>query len=419
MSRHTKTTRRNRRVVWLLLSVLGIFAFIVFRLGTLWFSRGEILSLAPTDTVFAVHFQLTESTSPFLNEWLSGIPLLSQRSIELRDVLPYTKGEIALFITKDGRRSIAIRGDKSAIDPELLSQYSISAQEQGGFVLLSETLLPISGIPSLTHRSFFPSIGKRWLGRIVLPEEQLGGNIFKTDDYLSFEFETGKQSPNNDEPIPNLGLSLSGLSWDGETPLKTLEYLLIPFKQDDAEKPLFLDENSQMEVFIRQTSEGRETLLIQKGTNPTTEVLIRELQLIGALAKPSIKTSILPDGSLFEEIEVQPDLISVEEISTSIGLSYRVSTNSGSIVIATIHNNDLLLSNNQDLLETYGKTKEVSGGLACAPQSNYLSPSFLLSETSSDYFNPDLSFYHQVFSVFSHVSIEFKKYSTAIYLCTL
>ncbi|NQV90452.1 hypothetical protein HQ487_03545 [Candidatus Uhrbacteria bacterium] len=417
-SRHTTTTRRNRRVVWLLIGLLGVFLVLLSRIGILWFSRGEILSLAPSNTVLAIQVQITQTTEPFLSNWLSGVPLISNRSIEFSDILPMTKGELALFVTSSGGRSIAIRANKSAINTELLETYSISIQESGSFLLLSETLLPISGTDPLVHRSFFPSVGKRWFGRVVLPEEGIGGNIFSSTDKLSIEFNTEKKQIKEQQVIPNLGLSIGDLMWGEEIPLTPLTHLIEPFVQDGVDKPFFLNTNSLLKVFIQETETGRRTLIVQKEANPDSTTIIRDLQLIGAFSKPTISATTLSDGTLYQEIEVHPDLVSVEEISTNLGLSYRVSTENGSAVFASVYEKDLLISDSQELLESYGKDAvTVDESSVCLANSDYLNPSFILSETSSNYYNPQHSFFYELFDQISGISLEFNKYSTIVTLC--
>ena len=143
---------------------------------------------------------------------------------------------------------------------------------------------------------------------------------------------------------------------------------------------------------------------------------MQELEDIGTIHSPTIVTQTLPDGSSLDEIMIQQDLVSVEEVSTSVGLSYRVPVGGGESIIASVHEGSLLFSNNQKLLEDYAKTSESSTS-SCFMLTNWLDPSFLLLETQLDHLNPDLALLDRALSEFSAISFEVKKYSTITHFC--
>ena len=409
LSRHTKTTRRNRQVVWLMASALLIGAFIVFRLGTWWFSRGAILSLAPTDTILAIELHLNKKTKPFLTQWLDGIPLISKRELELEDLSPYTHGDLAVFVTKTGERSVALRTSKEELPTDLFIQYGISMQEQGAFILLSSSLAPMSGTSAFVRRPFLPSLGETWLGRAVFPDIELGGNLFVSADEMTLDLPTSQKTSLESSTIENSSLSLMGLAWDEDgSSLDGLKRLTT--------NSFFLQQDTQMNVIIRSGEQGLETLIAVSGPELDSTTIVQELEKIGAFARPTIVTQTLPDGSSLDEIMIQQDLVSVEEVSTSVGLSYRVPVGGGESIIASVHEGSLLFSNNQKLLEDYAKTSESSTS-SCSMLTNWLDPSFLLLETQLDHLNPDLALLDRALSEFSAISFEVKKYSTITHFC--
>ncbi|MBI4256539.1 hypothetical protein HY626_00605 [Candidatus Uhrbacteria bacterium] len=390
-------------------SVLLIGAFMAFRLGAWWFSRGVIFSLAPSDTILAIELHLNEKTKPFLTQWLAGIPLISERELELEDLSQYIHGDMAIFVTKNGERSVAVRTSKGELPNDLLTQYGISVQEQGGFILLSSALMPITGAPALTHRPFLPSIGEVWLGRVVFPDIESGGNLFVSEEEMTFDLHTSRKTSIESNIVENTSLSLADLTWgDEESSLDGLKRL--------STNSLFLQKETHVNIVMRSGEQGLETLIEVLGSEPDSNTIIQELEKIGAFARPSLVTQTLPDGSRLEEILVQPDLVSVEEVSTSAGLSYRVPTGGGESIIATVHGGSILFSNSQELLESYaGATQDSSS--TCSVLTNWLDPTFLLLQTQSEYLNPDLALISQIVDEFSAISFEVKKYSTIVHFC--
>jgi hypothetical protein len=407
LSRHTKTTRRNRRVVWLLMIALLGFVFLVWQAGTVWYGRDAILAMAPSDTVLALQLQITPSTLPFLDEWLRGVPLISQRSLDLADILKYAHGEIALFVTKDGNRSLAIRS-KESLPEDLLDAYSISSEQQSSFLLLSNTLLPIAGTQAYSRRSILPSVRTTWLGRIVLPDEEFGGNLFINEGEILAEFSRRNAHTQIHPLIEDLVLGLYGIS--GENP----EFAVL---QDGSMFPALLEENTPMNVVIRFSESESQTLLIVEDVQLEEQDVIRELQIIGSFAKPSIIESRLPDGSLIQEIELQPDVVSVEEVSTGLGVGYRVLAASGSSIIGLVHDGSLFLSNSEILLNDYASEGNADNADYCSGRIGFINTEFLLSQVSLQHLDPEFSFLSQFFRIFSGISIEVNPYSTKLRLC--
>lgn len=412
LSRHTKTTRRNRQVVWLMALVIIIGAFCAFRLGTMWLSRSTILSLAPSDTVLVLELHLNKSTAHFLGKWLSGVPLISNRSLELSDVSPYTKGELALFVTKSGERSVALRATKTDLPLDLLNNYGISTQEKGAFILLSSTLIPISGTKPFVHRPLLPSLGKAWLGRVVLPDSSLGGNLFLSQSEMTLEIDSRKRTPTSSQSLETASLVLGGLSWgENGSPLVGLERL--------SKNSVFLAKNSQMEAVVRSKEGNHETLLIIKNTPIDKEVVLEELERIGAFARPTLMTQTLIDGTKFEELLVQPELVSVEEISTALGTSYRVPTWGGTSISAVLRDGDAFFTTSQALLDDFVQNQEEAPNSHCPSGNAKLNPQFLLEQTNIDHVSSWFGSIESIFDDFSLISIEFKKYSTNLHLCLI
>jgi len=412
LKRHTKTTRPLRQVVWLLASLTAISAFLLWCVSTWWFSRSSILALAPTNTIASLELQVNSKTASFLADWLSGVPLISGRSLELRDLSPYTHGDLAIFVTQGGHRSVAIRAKPEDLPTNLLDQLSITIQEKGPFVLLSSTLLPIAGSNQTTRRPFLPSLKKLWIGRLTMRNDHVSGNVFLTDHGLELTLpplKIGEQAITN---VQNPDVRISDLTWDedGDT-LNALSQMLGEF----AQQSIFFDENSEVTTILRSGETGTQILLGIKTKDLTEELVIRELQYIGAFARPTISKEALPDGSSLQEILIQPELVSVEQVSTSLGTSYRVQNEKGAFILGALYDETVIFSNNQELFEEFAQTQSME--LSTCKGDSSLNPGFLMDQVQMNGFSPTVSLIEELLNDFSQVSIDLKKYSTDVYFC--
>lgn len=418
-SRYTQTTRRQRWVVWVLGAVLVFFLFILSRIGVIWFSADTLLSLAPEETVFAIELQLTKKTLLHWQHFFHSVPLISKRSLDIEDLLPFTHGDLAIFITQQGDQAVALRATKNELPETILEKYHVSIQEKGDFILLSEKLLPITGIPTSTRRSFLPSFKNLWLGKVVLPKEHQEGVIYYNDSSLVIQFKTDKQTDIKQKTVENADLYLNHLVMDeGElSSFESIRRLFASFlKENSGEKPLLLN-NQEMSVLFRQTETSTDTLLIFKNHSFTNEDITRNLQIIGALSKPSFINIPLPDGTSYDKIVVSPDLVPVEQISLGEETLYRVAGGANEFILALFKNDELLLSNNQTFIEEY-LTPLSDGKKDSCKAHDYLNPEVLLSQIQLESFNRLISGYEKIFSKFGLISFETKKYSMEIRLCT-
>ena len=410
LSRHTKTTRPLRQVVWFLVIFLLVGGFVIYRVEAMFFTRNTILSMTPSDTILAVEMNLNKKTAPFLLDWLSGVPLLSERSLELNDVAHLIHGNFAVFIQRDGHRSLAIRCKPENLPTSWLDALFIEYQQQGPFTLLSSTLVPIKGITA-SSGPLLPSIGTVRMGHVVLPQDGLQGDLTLSEVGLGLKFKA--QSQNHDGiALPGAAVALSGLRWGMDVPhFPALQRLL-------TKQSLILENAEDMNLAVVPTDAGTlEILLGVSSVDVTSDEIIDELEQIGAFARPTIVSQTLPDGSELAEILVQPELSSVEEVSTSSGTLYRVSIGGGAYVLAAQHNNEVLFANKQNLLESTLQPVREDRPITCLESRTRVVPTFLMDQVDTNHFQPELAFYNDLFSKFSSISLEFKKYSTEIHFC--
>jgi hypothetical protein len=417
LSRHTRTTRRNKRVVWVQVGFLLSVLFVLSRFGTSWFTRDSILLAAPVDTVLAVQFELSPKTQESVQKILSTVPLISNRSLSIDHVFNWSQGELAVFITKTGERAIAIRADESSLPEQLLINYGITTQDIGSYILLSESLLPINGISSSVKRPFLPSFRKTWIGRVTLPDSDLAGNIYLSKKDVVIELNTPKNTDiSNGELSVPAAFYLSNLSFsDSDDVLSGISRLTQSFSQDSDSESILSLGDVRSEVIFSHEEATRGVLLVLEDSTISSEDLLYNLQLIGAFARPHLVEKPLSDGTSYQEITVAPDLVSIEEISLSGSLAYRVSLGADGEVLALRKDNNLYLSNNSKLVEAYFSDEILES--TCKGNAGSISPSILLSQMQRDQIEPAMGGIYTFFERFPLISFELKKYSSEIRFC--
>lgn len=337
LTRHGQTTRRPRWVVWLLGA--GITLAVLLYVTGMWFSRSELLVAAPTGTQIAIELTVSPRTVPKLQTLLDTIPLISHRAIELRDVLPYTKGKMALFVLADGTTAVALKAKKEELPTNLLDAQQITVQDIGAnHVLLSETLLPISPIQKQPgSRRWIPDVLGRVIGTVTLPEQQTAGSLIYKEDRLSFEV-AGPAFKELDRPLPkntSSYLSTQVLTNDSLTNLLSRSQQTEILKSFlDTPAWLFLTNHEGIEQFLiwspQPASFDRHDLIAQ----------------ISANLNPVLKERILQDGTIAQEIVIDPDLSSIEEI-TLLGRTFLHSRSQKGEEFFLSSTGDLVFSNNE------------------------------------------------------------------------
>ncbi|MDG1950215.1 MAG: hypothetical protein P8J32_05390 [bacterium] len=417
LHKHTRATRRTRRVVWLPVIAVLVGLFLASRFGVLWFSRGTILAAAPAETVAALHLQNSKKAAPLLQSYFHGIPLISNRSLTIEELLRWTEGELAVFLQADGSRSVALRTDETNLPENLFDSYGISIQEHGSFVLLSESLLPVVGLEMTSPVPFLPSLGKTWLGQVILPESGSKTSIFHTHSGLLLITDTEKQQvPDDLAADTELSLALQSLPMTlVEDDVPGLDRLSRAFFKDSQENASFLGfDQDSIQLFL-SGEDTNDVLLTFDGQAMTKEALLKQLQLLGAFGRPLLVEIELPDETSYQELQIRPDLISVEEFSLMGNVAYRVSTNTNQDVVAVVQDHQLLLANSTKIVEAY-LSPEVEE-TECSGNLGFLSPAHLLREVQSVHIEPSLAALYPFFSQFSLITFENEKYSTEIRLC--
>ncbi len=409
LSRHTKTTRPNQQVVWLVGFVALILIFLTWRLSAIWFTRDTLLAASPDSTILAIELFLSPKTTPIIAKMFGNVTLISNRSLSLHDLTHITNGEVAIFVTKDGSRAVAIRGNEASLPKELLTSYGITSQiVRPGVVLFSETLLSVSGINSRVSFPFFPS-SSLWLGRVELPDLGVSGTLTKNSGELLLSLKTPKSKKINTKKLPAGVLSM-----------------LLPDSGEQNAPPVStysMNQTSQMldllrkehRIFMQKDELGELQILVSiPNSGWEQNDLTVALQKMGSYLSPKIQEKILADGTSTKEILIEPDIVTVEEISIAGHMMLRTNGNGGLALYGGFINGETIVSTGEAIVTSFlnPRGEDCSGNLA------QLSPVDLLGEVQIASYNPQISSLLGLFNGISAISFESKKYSTEVHICS-
>lgn len=393
---------------------MGVFALltllIVWRISVLWFTRDSILNAAPDSTIFAVEFQITPKTWPIVKDFLENVPLVSNRSLDIEDIARFTHGDLAIFVTHDGTRAVAIRAKIESLPTDLLEAYGITIQEAGsGIILLSQTLLPIGGIDSEVHHSFLPS-SSTWLGRVLIPDAGFSGSMIWKQRGLEMTFKTPKSNQTNANLIPPaiLSMILSGRNKNELPPTST--YF-------EKQTTLFLDLLlKDHQIFVQKDEQEQTQILISVPNSGWDEAkLIEMLKIAGAYLSPKIVQKALVDGTFSQELSVEPDYVAVEEVPVAGHTLFRVTGEGGLALFGGFIDKATILSTSDSLITAFLDPQETTCGANLA----LLNPESLLEQVTITSYNPQYSLIINLFDQISAISFETKKYSNKVRFCSI
>lgn len=93
-----KTARRDRRAVWKLILILVALGLVWFVSQTV-FTRNIFAKHTPQGTTHTILIELTQNNRTLINDLVGEIQPLQDRGLTVSEILPYSKGYLALFVS--------------------------------------------------------------------------------------------------------------------------------------------------------------------------------------------------------------------------------------------------------------------------------------------------------------------------------
>lgn len=416
LSRHKKTTRRNRRVVWLIAGFILFCVFVIWQLSVIWFTRPTTFVAAPDETIVGVQLILNESTVAKQMLLLKTVPLISNRSLTLEDLLPFTNGEIGWFFTKNGYRSVALRS-KQDVPASLLESFGIVSQRiNSNVVLLSETLMPVSSGLKGKLSSFFSNPFGTKLGQFtLLDEETVHGLITEKNGKIDLIVDL-KLETNNKIRIPeNTILALATPALPNSEIELFLESVANSVVNEYSQqiKSLFLDVKS----YLLTVDNNKQNFLIE--SSKSDEIILSDLlSILAAVNTPSLRSQDLKDGTDYQELRIDPELTTIAEVSIEGNTVFMARLDNDYELFATENENSIIITTSQDLLSLWLQDDEPDAqDNTCDATAFYANSENLLKTISTFSIDPSVIFISSVFTNFPVVSLESKSGSTVVHLC--
>ncbi len=393
LTRHRKTTRHSRRVVWIVAS-FACLSILATTISRVWLTRNTVFQAAPENSQVAIQLLLNKRTWPILQQLLENTPLVSNRDLTITDIAPFAHGELGWFFHDDGTRSIAIRSQQDDIPTDLLDAKHVVVQETNPHVfLLSEKLQPISGlgISSSYFRNLFISPFSTVLGEYHEKNQGKSARISHRSGKISF------QLPIRVDEIESETKYL---------PIETFLYLFTPVLSNNemirdvvgafshTAAPLF---HESLQDFISNLASNHGQFLLANPENPTflfasdadipDQLRVDLLQVSLSLQNPSIRTLALTDGTSTKELIADPDLVPVELRTVEGTEFFRASTDENTIFSSK--GTKPIVSNDENLIRNWlSQTQEDKKLMPCDTNIAFLETTNLLDANfeSSDYY---------------------------------
>lgn len=354
LSTHSRTrlSTSSRRVLWLAL-VLFFFALITIILTNLWVNRDSLSSFAPEETLVTIHLTPNQKQWTNLINDFGNLPLISERSLTIKDLSDFKIKELSIFVLTNNRTAIAVRTGKQSIPQDLISFLDLNNKKlnSNSWFLSSEDLNP-SNINKTKIN--FSSLWSNNIGSIITIKKT-GAIYLQKNGYF---FKEENEFKNQDVYLPTLpsktiaAVALENQNIDLLNLFNQFKLILKPLEIiKDLDFWQNLEKNKTLVLLAKSEEKpGTTNFLIQTQNNSS---LVSQIILASAaLQTPIIKKTSFPDGSLAEEIIIDPSQIKSENVIISGQDVQKIKTENGEI-LALIKENNSIISSNEKLLEDY------------------------------------------------------------------
>lgn len=380
LHRYQHTTRLSRRVVSVsvISSIIGLFLALL--LGIWWFQRDTTSKTAPVGTTTAVHFAINRANQDDIERLLSSFPLVSNRSITLRDIKPYLYGEFSLFLTSEGIHSVTIRSKKSSIPFDILDSLGILVEEVGkNLFLLSDRPVARSNWnpPHNLLRSFhFPF--KTRIADLYELESNRYSAVYSSNKQVTIRAD---KLPFSELPLKYIPKStIAAIA----TPIFSINMNeLLPNTFDLSQLKEIL--NTQGYLILAQDEKNTRFLFSGETINFDKDQQHKLIKASASFKQPLQQNFDLPDMTTATEIIVDTSLSTIEETTISGSLVSRIATSAGEYIYAVEKDKNFAVTNSEELLNFWLKepilddsTLKLSGNIA------FLNTDLFINDQSSE-----------------------------------
>ena len=333
---------------------------------------------------------------------------MTDRPLTTTDLIAFKPKEIAIFVDKNGNSSVAIRTNEKNLNKELLNSYGIITQKlgQNKWLLFSE---PPSLIPNGRTKFSLGSIWPNTIGKITLGD--FSGHIKVKDNGYAVEIPKTKLTGNVLPSLPLETVAALAFQPGNESGLSSLlnqiDLLLEPLKTITSEQ--LVNKIKENGAVILLTNNN---FLIETSLEST--FLFQTIQTAAAFQSPTVETMNLPDGSLADEIIVDPSKVDFGSVWIKGQEAKSVETPNGSLLALDGEKTDIIASDSS-LLEQYLNKKTEKVSPTCGSKNNlvYLKPKELENTMFGEHNSITSPSLLQIALKFNEIAVDNNK----IYLC--
>jgi len=349
--------------------VLLCFLLGAYFATSLIFARESVFLAAPEGSVMAVKVFTSGSRATHVVSALQHTPLITGKSLTVIDILPYTRGEFALFLNTNGETSIALKIKNEQNLPNFFDKNMIYQQRVGkNTLLLSQTPQKISPISmKRSFLSFTSLLPGRSFGEILDLKTMTRSQIFTKNHDIVIR---SRKSAFTGEKLKTLPSGTTAYLSNPALPKMPTEYLT-PFLPT-----LFTLQNSSLVNFLQRIPFTNGLVYLVKKEGITSFFLSQEesadrkidledaMRTITSIGYPIIEKNILDDGSSIQEILIDKNLFSIEKITLFGDELYRSKLFGVNFFGGQINKNHIFFTNNESLLREV-KSQEMTDPLIC------------------------------------------------------
>jgi len=390
----TRHSTRSWRVLWLLITILAVFAATTF-LANLWFNRDSLSGFAPKGTVATIHLTPNQKQWERLLQDFSNVPIISNRSLTIKDLVNYKPSELSILVLPNNQTAVAIRTLEKNLPLDVLSSLDVTKQKLGS----SRWLLSSEVIDFSQNHSTKLNFGSIWpnnLGTITLSGVSGAISVQKTG--YSFANQTKTNPSLWLPPLPTETIAAAVMPKNQNTDFSNLfqrfGLLLNPLEiiqSQDLQQAL---KNADSLILLAKFEETPEQTDFLIKTTLDFSTVAKLIQTSAALQNPVEQPLLLPDGSTSQEIVINKNPAETETVTINGKNVNKISTKNGEIFYLTEENNSIIASN-QKLLEDFLLSSDQKKQTFCGSNQNlvFLNPDKLGSFMSQKDFSSNPAFY--------------------------
>lgn len=297
-----QTARLSWRAVWQWGSILMLCVAVwsLVRLGS---TRLSFPSIAPSDAIVSIHLKPTHRSWQGILS-LFGDAGVGESALSLRDIAPYVRSEMALYVRKRGKILFVFKGNVPNDVRDTWVNYGVSVREENGVTYVGEGVLEPTqrDRPAVLHRLLPTFIGYAYVQSEFSP--LLGGA--KTFEVLlpsirtrSGDFSLSKadfRAPFGPETFGWVSAAIDSAFLE-RTGGENLTNILTQLSRDGGDFAIF----------------GEDVVLFFHQSIP--EALFQKLARFSInSSNPVIQSHVLPDGTTVREIGLKEDHTLEEEL---------------------------------------------------------------------------------------------------------